>query len=90
LGLLKLLNKEQQIIFGKKNILRNHSDIPKNFKNKIVSDNPLPYSTQDSGKVFKEGVPFLDYFRNYCKILKKNTAVVRLLEMLPNFIDCPH
>jgi hypothetical protein len=45
LGLLRLLNKEQQIILLVKNILRNHSDIPKTLKNKMVSDNPLPYST---------------------------------------------
>jgi len=45
LGPLRLLNKEQQIIFGQKNILRSYSDMPKTFfKNKMVSGNPLPYS----------------------------------------------
>jgi hypothetical protein len=39
------MNKEQQIISGKKNLLRNLSDMPKTFKNKMESGNPLPYST---------------------------------------------
>jgi hypothetical protein len=44
LGLLRVLHKEQQIIFGQKNILRDHCDMPETFKNKTVSGNPLPYS----------------------------------------------
>ena len=44
LGFLRLLNKEQQIIFGKENILRNHSNMPRTFKSEMVSDNRLPFS----------------------------------------------
>jgi hypothetical protein len=43
LDLLRLLNKEQQIVFGLKNLLRNHSDMPKTFENEMVSYKPLPY-----------------------------------------------
>jgi hypothetical protein len=71
-----LLNKEQKIIFRWKNILRNYSDMPKTLKK--------------SGKVFKKGASFPVYPRNYCKMLKKDTAVVRMLERQPNFFDCQH
>jgi len=44
LGPSQATNKEQQIVLGYKNILRNHSDMQITFKNEMVYDNPLPYS----------------------------------------------
>jgi hypothetical protein len=52
LGPLRLLNKEQQIIFGQKNISRSYSDMPKTFfKNKMVSGNPLYNCFGSSGSL---------------------------------------
>jgi hypothetical protein len=62
LGPFRLQNKEQQIICGQKNTLRNHSDTPKTLKNKMVSGSPLPYSiiVLDLQEVWSEVMDWID------------------------------